>query len=74
MLKHPWIIKSEANKVNMAKWIRQVWGWPGASSNLSTTSTLAKAAGTANAPKRRPEEVQLELELERGIAFQEEDP
>lgn len=25
MLKHPWIIKSEAREVDMAKWVAQIW-------------------------------------------------
>jgi mitogen-activated protein kinase kinase len=27
MLHHPWVAKSGQAKVNMAKWVRQVWGW-----------------------------------------------
>lgn len=25
MLKHPWIVKSEAREVDMAKWVATVW-------------------------------------------------
>ncbi|CAA7261678.1 unnamed protein product [Cyclocybe aegerita] len=28
MLEHPWIITSMKQEVHMARWIRQVWGWP----------------------------------------------
>ncbi|KAI0081260.1 kinase-like protein [Panus rudis PR-1116 ss-1] len=28
LLQHPWIAKVMQNNVNMATWIRQVWGWP----------------------------------------------
>ncbi|KIM23786.1 hypothetical protein M408DRAFT_332150 [Serendipita vermifera MAFF 305830] len=27
MLEHPWIVESAQRKVNMAQWIREVWGW-----------------------------------------------
>jgi mitogen-activated protein kinase kinase len=27
MLQHPWIQESMARKLDMAKWIREVWGW-----------------------------------------------
>jgi hypothetical protein len=27
MLQHQWILESEANKVNMGRWMREVWGW-----------------------------------------------
>ncbi|KAL5528316.1 MKK1 [Sanghuangporus sanghuang] len=28
MLSHPWIIENMKKEVKMARWIRQVWGWP----------------------------------------------
>jgi len=28
MLEHPWIINVMKQEVHMARWIRQVWGWP----------------------------------------------
>jgi hypothetical protein len=28
MLEHPWILKKASQKVDMAKWISSVWGWP----------------------------------------------
>jgi mitogen-activated protein kinase kinase len=27
MLEHPWIQESQARKLDMSKWIREVWGW-----------------------------------------------
>ncbi|CAE6482934.1 unnamed protein product [Rhizoctonia solani] len=27
MLEHPWIQESIARKLDMSKWIREVWGW-----------------------------------------------
>jgi len=27
MLEHPWLLNSMEAKLNMAKWIRAVWGW-----------------------------------------------
>ncbi|TCD71264.1 Protein kinase C signaling pathway involved MAPKK protein [Steccherinum ochraceum] len=28
LLDHPWIVAATQNKVNMAYWVRKVWGWP----------------------------------------------
>ncbi|EIM79180.1 kinase-like protein [Stereum hirsutum FP-91666 SS1] len=28
MLSHPWILRTMQQEVNMARWIREVWGWP----------------------------------------------
>jgi hypothetical protein len=28
MLAHRWIVKIMKMEVNMAKWVREVWGWP----------------------------------------------
>ncbi|THH31791.1 hypothetical protein EUX98_g2406 [Antrodiella citrinella] len=28
LLEHPWIVAATQNKVNMAYWLRKVWGWP----------------------------------------------
>jgi len=28
MLSHPWILNVMAQEDHMARWIRQVWGWP----------------------------------------------
>lgn len=28
LLKHPWIVKSHSRRVNMARWIKEVWEWP----------------------------------------------
>jgi len=28
MLSHPWIVSVMQQDVNMARWIREVWGWP----------------------------------------------
>ena len=28
MLEHPWIANVMQNKVDMAYWMRKVWGWP----------------------------------------------
>ncbi|KAL0956369.1 hypothetical protein HGRIS_002517 [Hohenbuehelia grisea] len=28
MLEHPWIVQVMKQEVHMARWIRQVWGWP----------------------------------------------
>ncbi|KDQ53463.1 hypothetical protein JAAARDRAFT_136776 [Jaapia argillacea MUCL 33604] len=28
LLSHPWIVRNMQQEVNMARWIREVWGWP----------------------------------------------
>ncbi|KAJ6594147.1 kinase-like domain-containing protein [Mycena capillaripes] len=28
MLAHPWVVRTMKEEVHMARWIRQVWGWP----------------------------------------------
>ncbi|TFK54231.1 kinase-like protein [Heliocybe sulcata] len=28
MLRHPWLVRIMQQEVNMARWIREVWGWP----------------------------------------------
>jgi hypothetical protein len=44
MLKHPWIQESMARKLDMAKWIREVWGWekPIRPKRSSQTSQLVR--------------------------------
>ncbi|TFY74154.1 hypothetical protein EWM64_g9858 [Hericium alpestre] len=38
MLSHPWIVNLMKQEVNMARWIREVWGWPKPPSRKSKDS------------------------------------
>ncbi|CCA75005.1 probable MAP kinase kinase [Serendipita indica DSM 11827] len=49
MLQHPWLVESSQRKVNMAQWIREVWGWekrgrPTGSSHGSSQSSDRQAS------------------------------
>jgi len=39
MQSHPWIVRIMKQEVNMARWIREVWGWPKPSSRKSKDSS-----------------------------------
>lgn len=52
MLMHPWLLESSQRKVNMAKWIREVWNWEQEKRGRVQGLTAAAAAGAQG--ERRP--------------------
>jgi mitogen-activated protein kinase kinase len=39
MLDHPWMVEMRSKRVNMAKYLSQVWGWDNTETAAETTST-----------------------------------
>ncbi|KAJ7163592.1 kinase-like domain-containing protein [Mycena crocata] len=42
MLAHPWVVNAMKQEVHMARWIRQVWGWPKTSRRSRDNSSLPR--------------------------------
>lgn len=51
MLKHPWLVEQQGKKVNMEKWIAQVWGW-----DLSPSSTTSASSAGHHLHHKTPED------------------
>jgi len=43
MLAHPWVVDAMKQEVHMARWIRQVWGWPKTTRRSRDNSSLSRA-------------------------------
>jgi mitogen-activated protein kinase kinase len=52
MLDHPWLTESSQRKVNMAQWIREVWGWEKRGRPATNNSGTSAQSG-----ERRPSAV-----------------
>ena len=37
LLEHEWVVRVMTQEVNMARWVREVWGWPKQTSTRKTT-------------------------------------
>ncbi|KAJ7497538.1 STE/STE7 protein kinase [Mycena latifolia] len=42
MLAHPWVVNAMKQEVHMARWIRQVWGWPKTSRRSRDNTSLSR--------------------------------
>jgi len=43
MLAHPWVVNAMKQEVHMARWIRQVWGWPKTSRRSRDNTSLSRS-------------------------------
>ncbi|KAF7369436.1 Kinase-like protein [Mycena venus] len=49
MLAHPWVVNAMKQEVHMARWIRQVWGWPKTSRRSLENSSLSRSGSPPSA-------------------------
>ncbi|KAJ7594017.1 STE/STE7 protein kinase [Mycena floridula] len=54
MLAHPWIVGVMKQEVHMARWIRQVWGWPKRSRDQTSISRPTTSSGDSPDPSPKP--------------------
>ncbi|RDB24769.1 MAP kinase kinase MKK2/SSP33 [Hypsizygus marmoreus] len=50
MLAHPWVVNAMKQEVQMARWIRQVWGWPKPGRRSDGSSVSRPTTGSGSRP------------------------
>jgi len=51
MLEHPWVVNAMKQEVHMARWIRQVWGWPKTSRRSRDNTSISRSThATGDSP------------------------
>ncbi|KAK7005684.1 STE/STE7 protein kinase [Favolaschia claudopus] len=51
MLAHPWVVDAMKQEVHMARWIRQVWGWPKASRKSRDDNSHSDRPPSSSGPR-----------------------
>ncbi|TFY62248.1 hypothetical protein EVG20_g6769, partial [Dentipellis fragilis] len=51
MLSHPWVVNLMKQEINMARWIREVWGWPKPSRKSKDSSSRPSSSRSAAPPE-----------------------
>jgi len=59
MLAHPWIVGVMKQEVHMARWIREVWGWPKSSQSKSSRKSVDNGVSRPRSGSRPPSQREI---------------